>query len=210
MITHKALAIHPIVNPTTSPAPSAPTELSTAVHPDASPIRLACVEVCSVRRLAKTRLDLDETTMILIGANNSDKTSLLIGLRNFLSESPGFRAFAFDISLSQWAKLRELSHSGRRLTRTHADPARWEPRANECPARDHPDGLRDDRPLDPNAPARGRRGYMLLRWSVDRSPDHRLKDEQCRLWLSDPLALYGVEHANLAPGYQAPSSPKKR
>ena len=53
-------------------------------------------------------------------------------------------------------------------------------------------------------------GYMLLRWSVDCSPDHRLKDEQYRLWLSDPLALYGVENAKLAPGYQAPSSPKKR
>jgi predicted DNA-binding transcriptional regulator YafY len=48
-------------------------------------------------------------------------------------------------------------------------------------------------------------GYMLLRWSVDCSPDHRLTDEQYRLWLSDPLALYGVENAKLAPGYQAPA-----
>lgn len=47
-------------------------------------------------------------------------------------------------------------------------------------------------------------GYMLLRWGVDCSPDHRLKEEQYRLWLSDPLALYGVESAKLAPGYQAP------
>jgi len=53
-------------------------------------------------------------------------------------------------------------------------------------------------------------GYMLLRWSVDCSPDHRLKEEQYRLWLRDPLALYGVENAKLAPGYQAPSSPKNR
>ncbi len=53
-------------------------------------------------------------------------------------------------------------------------------------------------------------GYMLLRWSVDCSPDHRLKEEQYRLWLSDPLALHGVENAKLAPGDQAPSSPKKR
>jgi hypothetical protein len=47
-------------------------------------------------------------------------------------------------------------------------------------------------------------GYMLLRWSVDASPDHGLKEEQYRLWLSDPLALYGVENAKLAPGYRAP------
>ena len=53
-------------------------------------------------------------------------------------------------------------------------------------------------------------GYILRKWSVDCSPDHRLKEEQYRLWLSDPLALYGVENAKLAPGYQAPSSPKKR
>ena len=53
-------------------------------------------------------------------------------------------------------------------------------------------------------------GYMLLRWSVDCSPDHRLKEEQYRLWLSDPFVLYGVKNAKLAPGYQAPSSPKKQ
>jgi predicted DNA-binding transcriptional regulator YafY len=53
-------------------------------------------------------------------------------------------------------------------------------------------------------------GYMLLRWSVDCSPDHRLTDEQYRLWLSDPLALYGVENAKLAPGYQAPAAKTSR
>ena len=53
-------------------------------------------------------------------------------------------------------------------------------------------------------------GYMLLRWSVDCSPDHRLKEEQYRLWLSDPLALYGVENAKLAPGYQAPATKTSR
>lgn len=47
-------------------------------------------------------------------------------------------------------------------------------------------------------------GYMLMRWSVDASPDHSLKEEQYRLWLRDPLALYGVENAKLAPGYRAP------
>lgn len=47
-------------------------------------------------------------------------------------------------------------------------------------------------------------GYMLLRWSVDASPDHSLKEAHYRLWLSDPLALNGVENAKLAPGYRAP------
>lgn len=53
-------------------------------------------------------------------------------------------------------------------------------------------------------------GYMLLRWSVDCSPDHCLKEGQYRLWLSDPLALYGVENAKLAPGYQAPAAKTSR
>ena len=53
-------------------------------------------------------------------------------------------------------------------------------------------------------------GYMLLRWSVDASPDHSLKEEQYRLWLSDPLALYGVENAKLAPGYRPPGTQTKR
>lgn len=52
-------------------------------------------------------------------------------------------------------------------------------------------------------------GYMLRRWSVDCSPDHCLKEEQYRLWLSDPLALYGVESASLAPGYRLPESISK-
>ena len=53
-------------------------------------------------------------------------------------------------------------------------------------------------------------GYMLgalERGLLTRPPS---QEEQYRLWLNDPLALYGVENAKLAPGYQAPSSPKKR
>ncbi|MFB2539446.1 hypothetical protein [Acinetobacter sp. c3-l95] len=53
-------------------------------------------------------------------------------------------------------------------------------------------------------------GYMLLRWSVDASPHHSLTEEQYRLWLSDPLALYGVENAKLAPGYRAPATSTTR
>ena len=53
-------------------------------------------------------------------------------------------------------------------------------------------------------------GYMLLRWSVDASPNHSLTEEQYRLWLSDPLALYGVENAKLAPGYRAPATSTTR
>lgn len=45
---------------------------------------------------------------------------------------------------------------------------------------------------------------VALKRRFDASPDHGLQEEQYRLWLSDPLALYGVENAKLAPGYRAP------
>lgn len=47
-------------------------------------------------------------------------------------------------------------------------------------------------------------GYVLRQWHVDCTPDHQLKDEAFRLWLRNPLALYGVSSAAFAPGYEAP------
>ena len=44
-------------------------------------------------------------------------------------------------------------------------------------------------------------GYILRKWSVDCSPDHSLRGHEYRLWLRDPLAIYGVKNAVLAPGY---------
>ena len=105
--------MHTIPAALASAPPAAVPALAEAPAATASfkspPVRLACVEVCNFRRLASTRLDLDEETTVLVGANNSGKTSLLTVLRNFLGDFPGFRPY--DVSLSQWAKLRELSQS---------------------------------------------------------------------------------------------------
>ena len=49
-------------------------------------------------------------------------------------------------------------------------------------------------------------GYTLRKWSVDCSPDHSLRGHEFRLWLKDPLALYGVKNAVLAPGYRSPDN----
>jgi len=51
-------------------------------------------------------------------------------------------------------------------------------------------------------------GYILRKWSVDCSPDHSLRGHEFRLWLKDPLALYGVKNALLAPGYRSPDKTK--
>lgn len=47
-------------------------------------------------------------------------------------------------------------------------------------------------------------GYMLRKWNVDCSADHKLKGPEYRLWVRNPLALYGVKSAILAPGYESP------
>jgi hypothetical protein len=52
-------------------------------------------------------------------------------------------------------------------------------------------------------------GYMLRRWSVDCSPNHRLEGLEFALWLRDPLALYGASNAQLAPGYEDPRATGK-
>jgi predicted DNA-binding transcriptional regulator YafY len=43
-------------------------------------------------------------------------------------------------------------------------------------------------------------GYVLRRWSIDASPDHRLDPASHLLWLRNTPTLYGVESASLAPG----------
>lgn len=45
--------------------------------------------------------------------------------------------------------------------------------------------------------------YVLRQLHVDCSSDHHLEGKAYRLWLRDPLVLYGVENALLAPGYSS-------
>jgi len=47
-------------------------------------------------------------------------------------------------------------------------------------------------------------GYILRRWNIDCSPDHSQRGLEFALWLRDPLALYGANNAQLAPGYRDP------
>ena len=72
-------------------------------------ITLRFLEISQFRRLGKVQLDVDKKTTILVGANNSGKTSILAALRHFLADGSPFGAF--DISLSQWPKLRALGRS---------------------------------------------------------------------------------------------------
>ena len=44
-------------------------------------------------------------------------------------------------------------------------------------------------------------GYAMHRWSLGCSTDYFLREPEYRLWLRDPLAIYGVERGPLASGY---------
>ena len=52
-------------------------------------------------------------------------------------------------------------------------------------------------------------GYVLRRWSVDSSPDHRLNPDSHHLWLRNTQTLYGVESAALAPGFAGAAATSK-
>lgn len=116
-----------IENPSASEKAETQATTATVVDPiegALGAITLRCLEISQFRRLANVRVDIDEKTTILVGANNSGKTSVLAALRHFLSDSFGFGAY--DISLSQWGALRELGTKWEALTEspmTSATPA---------------------------------------------------------------------------------------
>lgn len=84
------------------------------VTPASNGIKLRFVELSLFRRLGNIQLDIDKKTTILVGANNSGKTSILAALRHFLADGTPFGAF--DISVSQWPKLRALGKEWENLT----------------------------------------------------------------------------------------------
>lgn len=76
--------------------------------------------------MGKVQLDLDPKTTILVGANNSGKTSILTALRHFLAEFSPFGAF--DISLAEWPALRALGVKWEALAE---DPATAAPKSGD-------------------------------------------------------------------------------
>lgn len=102
--------------------------------PQAPNISLTCIELSRFRRLAQARVQIDKKTTVLVGANNSGKTSILTAIRNFLATT-GQIFGAFDISLDQWPALRALGEEWEKLTEDPAsaagDVAKWEEQLSE-------------------------------------------------------------------------------
>jgi predicted ATP-dependent endonuclease of OLD family len=86
-------------------------------HDEESALRIECVEIQNYRKLASVRVDLASETTLLVGANNSGKTSALIAMRAFLAgDANTFRLE--DVTLSGWSELEAI---GERATREQLD-----------------------------------------------------------------------------------------
>ncbi|KRG77390.1 ATP-dependent OLD family endonuclease [Stenotrophomonas ginsengisoli] len=89
---------------------------------------LRFIELTGFRRLEMIQMEIDQKTTILVGANNSGKTSILAALRHFLADGSPFGAF--DISLSQWPKLRAFGKAWEALLEdpltVSGDEEHWE------------------------------------------------------------------------------------
>ena len=61
-------------------------------------MRIVCFELQNFRKLRSVRIDLEATTTLLVGANNSGKTTAMDALQLFLSDSGRFRLTDFTLS----------------------------------------------------------------------------------------------------------------
>jgi predicted ATP-dependent endonuclease of OLD family len=71
-------------------------------------MRIAYVEISNFRKLLSVRIDLAEKTTLLVGANNSGKTSAMLALRYFLVSSGSSMFSLNDFTLSHWPKINTI------------------------------------------------------------------------------------------------------
>ncbi|MCG7432546.1 AAA family ATPase [Kocuria indica] len=70
-------------------------------------MHIKSVDIQNFRKLASIRIDFSRTTTLLVGANNSGKTSALVAMKTFLIDgAPGFNIT--DVTLSNWSVLNEI------------------------------------------------------------------------------------------------------
>lgn len=98
------------------------------------------IELANFRRLQAARIDVAERQTLLVGANNSGKTSALVALRLFLKEFGGFSVR--DISASNWANIETIAKSWCSLS--DHDPREPEAFNTLLPAIDVWISIRDD------------------------------------------------------------------
>ncbi|MFN4275046.1 MAG: AAA family ATPase [Ferrovibrio sp.] len=70
-------------------------------------MKIAFVEISNFRKLLSVRLDFADETTLLVGANNSGKTSAMLALRRFLVDG-GKRIKTHDLTLSHWSAINTI------------------------------------------------------------------------------------------------------
>lgn len=70
-------------------------------------MKLTRIEVFNFRKLRRARLDMSEKQTLLVGANNSGKTSTMKALRKFLKDRGGIDTR--DVTASNWAAIEQIA-----------------------------------------------------------------------------------------------------
>jgi predicted ATP-dependent endonuclease of OLD family len=81
-------------------------KLDSAPTKPAQHVTLKHVEIVAFRRLGSVRLDVEPEVTVLVGSNNSGKTSVIWALRQFLSDRP--QISALDLSTDGWPTMNKL------------------------------------------------------------------------------------------------------
>ena len=71
-------------------------------------MKIAHIDIQNFRKLKSCRLELAETNTILVGANNSGKTSAMDALIMFLKKSKRKELSTTDITLSNWGSIEQI------------------------------------------------------------------------------------------------------
>ncbi len=74
------------------------------------------IELANFRKLSAARIDVAEQQTLLVGANNSGKTSAMVALRLFLNDKKISGFSVRDITASNWAKIESIADGWRDLT----------------------------------------------------------------------------------------------
>ena len=77
-------------------------------------MRIDFVEIANFRKLLAVRIDFSKETTLLVGANNSGKTSAMLALRYFLTANGPSRFCLNDFTLCHWATIKKIGDGWRR------------------------------------------------------------------------------------------------
>ena len=74
-------------------------------------MHISFIDILNYRRLKEVRIDFSETQTLLVGANNSGKTSAMNALMTFLKKSPRNDLSTTDFTLSNWKEINLIATS---------------------------------------------------------------------------------------------------